>query len=174
MGDPPERRPEAQPRQARLTGSAVSLPPRPAAPGSRPGAGAHLVGHPLAVLLGGVDQRLVQVDHEHQLPVPVQPLLVLPSQLLRLLRLKRKKAKVRMLPSKTKSRFIKNERKPSAVPRRLRRLPVVRTTQGLCLVPLILQWHRVRKPIKEEEKASIVPTKTQLDATSSPHQGASD
>lgn len=89
VGDPPEHRPEAQPRPARLTGSPVSLPSRPAGAGEATGGrGAHLIGHPLAVLLGGVDQRLVQVDHEHQLPVPVQPLLVFPPQLLRLLRLK--------------------------------------------------------------------------------------
>lgn len=50
---------------------------------------AHLVGHLLAVVLGGVDQGLVQVDHEHQLPVPVQALLVFPPQLLGLLQRKR-------------------------------------------------------------------------------------
>lgn len=49
----------------------------------------HLVGHLLAVLLGGVDQGLVQVDHEHQLPVPVQALLVFPPELLGLLQQKR-------------------------------------------------------------------------------------
>lgn len=37
------------------------------------------------MLLGGVDQRLVQVHHEHQLLVPVQPRLVLSAQLFRLL-----------------------------------------------------------------------------------------
>lgn len=55
-----------------------------AAPLAAP-ARAHLVGHLLAVLLRGVDQRLVQVHHEHQLPVAVQALLVFPPQLFSLL-----------------------------------------------------------------------------------------
>lgn len=60
------------------------LPP-PACPAPR---SAHFVGHLLAVLFRRVDQRLVQVHHEHQLSVSMQPLLVFPSQLLSLLKLK--------------------------------------------------------------------------------------
>ena len=45
----------------------------------------YLVGHARAVLLRGVDQRLVQVHHEHQLLVAVQPCVVLPAQLFGLL-----------------------------------------------------------------------------------------
>lgn len=45
----------------------------------------YLVGHTLAVLLGGVDQRLVQIHHQDQLLVAVEPLLVLSAQLLCLL-----------------------------------------------------------------------------------------
>ena len=51
----------------------------------------HLVGHLLAVLLRGVDQRLVQVHHEHQLPVAVQSLLVFPPQLFCLLQPERQR-----------------------------------------------------------------------------------
>lgn len=45
----------------------------------------YLVGHALAVLFSGVDQRLVQIHHEHQLLVAVESLLVFSAQLLRLL-----------------------------------------------------------------------------------------
>lgn len=45
----------------------------------------YLIGHALAVLLGGVDQRLIQVHHQDQLFVAVEPLLVFSAQLLRLL-----------------------------------------------------------------------------------------
>lgn len=45
----------------------------------------HLGRHLRALLLGGVDQGLVQVHHEHQLPVAMQSVLVLPPQLLSLL-----------------------------------------------------------------------------------------
>lgn len=44
------------------------------------------------MLFGGVDQRLVQIHHQDQFSVPVEPLLVLSAQLLGLL-LKRIKAK---------------------------------------------------------------------------------
>lgn len=37
------------------------------------------------MLFGGVDQRLVQIHHQDQFFVPVEPLLVLSAQLLRLL-----------------------------------------------------------------------------------------
>lgn len=45
----------------------------------------YLIGHALAVLLSGVDQRLIQVHHQDELFVTVEPLLVFPAQLLRLL-----------------------------------------------------------------------------------------
>lgn len=47
--------------------------------------GCHLVRHALAVLLGSVDQRLIQVHHQDQLFVAVEPLLVFSAQLLCLL-----------------------------------------------------------------------------------------
>ena len=82
-------------RGPELRGRACSLPkPNTQAPSEDgrarpwprpPPARAHLVGHLLAVLLRRVDQRLVQVHHEHQLPVAVQSLLVFPPQLFRLL-----------------------------------------------------------------------------------------
>lgn len=45
----------------------------------------YLIGHALAVLLSGVNQRLIQVHHEDKLFVAVEPLLVFSAQLLRLL-----------------------------------------------------------------------------------------
>lgn len=45
----------------------------------------YLVGHPLAVLFSGVNQRLVQVYHQDQLFVAVESLLVLSAQLFCLL-----------------------------------------------------------------------------------------
>lgn len=45
----------------------------------------YLIGHALAVLFSGVDQRLVQVHHQDQLFVPVESLLVFSAQLLCLL-----------------------------------------------------------------------------------------
>lgn len=59
--------------------------------GTRGASRTHFIRHLLTVLLGCVDQRLVQVHHEHQLPVPMQSLLVFSSQLLCLLQLNRNK-----------------------------------------------------------------------------------
>lgn len=53
--------------------------------GLSPLEGHYLVGHALAELLGGVDQRLIQVHHQDQLFVAVEPLLVFSAQLLCLL-----------------------------------------------------------------------------------------
>lgn len=41
--------------------------------------------------------------------------------------------------------------------------------RALCFVTLTLQFRKVHKPIKKEAKASVVPTKTQLDAMKQPH-----
>lgn len=49
------------------------------------GSEAHFGGHVLTMLLCGVDQSLVQIHHENQLPVPVEPLLVFSTELLCLL-----------------------------------------------------------------------------------------
>lgn len=45
----------------------------------------YLIGQASAVLLGSVDERLIQIHHQHQFPVPMQPLLVLSTQQLGLL-----------------------------------------------------------------------------------------
>jgi len=45
----------------------------------------YLSGHALAVLLSGVNQRLVQIHHEDEFLVPVEPLLVFSAQLFCLL-----------------------------------------------------------------------------------------
>lgn len=47
--------------------------------------GQYLIRHTLAVLFGGVDQRLVQIHHQDQLFVPVESLLVFSAQLFGLL-----------------------------------------------------------------------------------------
>lgn len=43
--------------------------------------------HVLTVLLCGVDQSLVQIHHQNQLPVPVEPFLVFTAKLLCLLKI---------------------------------------------------------------------------------------
>lgn len=45
----------------------------------------YLIGHTMAVLFCGVDQRLVQVHHQDQFLVPVESLLVFSAELLCLL-----------------------------------------------------------------------------------------
>lgn len=45
----------------------------------------YLIGHTVAVLFGGVNQRLVQVHHQDQFLVPVESLLVFSAKLLCLL-----------------------------------------------------------------------------------------
>lgn len=45
----------------------------------------YLIGHTLAVLFSGVDERLVQIHHQDQFFVPVESLLIFSSQLFCLL-----------------------------------------------------------------------------------------